>query len=252
MGDQTITMDLDTVKRLFRLADCTSLPALLFFVIVALCVCALVMFVDFFMWFCLLPCSHWFPVLFVVFLYGCCCCTLPSLPSPFSCFFFFSNNPVGVALDEFWKTFDPTAYCIYEATYRYSEDNQVFFMTCNLLNGFMQRLEEARKVGWFLWYRFRERVRNKKDLYLFFSFVFPSGGAFFFIIRLFLIFFLFSCCAFSPFQVAFGSLAIVGALGEGEQAGPGRTVRHARMLPLQMVCLKGSWSWSWWWWWFTS
>jgi len=47
----------------------------------------------------------------------------------------------------FWPQFDPQGYSIYFASYNYNTENKVYFMTCNLLGGFIQRSDEARKYA---------------------------------------------------------------------------------------------------------
>jgi elongation factor 1-gamma len=48
----------------------------------------------------------------------------------------------------FWNnTFDADGYCIYYADYKYNDENNVYFMTCNLVTGYIQRLEELRKYA---------------------------------------------------------------------------------------------------------
>jgi len=47
----------------------------------------------------------------------------------------------------FWPQYDAEGYSIWVSKYNYDADNKVFFMTCNLVNGFIQRLEELRKYA---------------------------------------------------------------------------------------------------------
>lgn len=48
----------------------------------------------------------------------------------------------------FWsETYDPEGYCVYFIDYKYNDENNVFYMTSNLVNGYIQRLEDLRKYG---------------------------------------------------------------------------------------------------------
>jgi len=49
--------------------------------------------------------------------------------------------------NEFWQFFDAQGYSIYFAEYQYNSENTVYFMTCNLIGGFIQRLEDLRKYA---------------------------------------------------------------------------------------------------------
>ncbi len=51
-------------------------------------------------------------------------------------------------LFQFWPTFDYNLYTMWEATYKYNDENTIGWKTANLIGGFLQRLEEARKVGY--------------------------------------------------------------------------------------------------------
>jgi len=60
----------------------------------------------------------------------------------------FSQRPWNVDFFKFfWPQFDPEGYSIYFASYNYNHENKVYFMTCNLLAGFIQRSDEARKYA---------------------------------------------------------------------------------------------------------
>lgn len=62
---------------------------------------------------------------------------------------FFSCKPFKKDFfDNFWsEVFDPAGYSIYFADYNYNDENKVQFMTANLMNGWLQRLEPLRKWG---------------------------------------------------------------------------------------------------------
>jgi len=60
----------------------------------------------------------------------------------------YSNNDVrGVALPWFWENLDEEGYSIWFAENKYPEENTKVFMTCNLVGGWIQRLDPLRKYG---------------------------------------------------------------------------------------------------------
>jgi elongation factor 1-gamma len=61
---------------------------------------------------------------------------------------FYSNNKIRPdALDYFWKNFDKQGFSIYNVEYKYNRELTKLFMTANLIGGFFQRLEAARKYA---------------------------------------------------------------------------------------------------------
>jgi len=67
---------------------------------------------------------------------------------------FFSEKPYNPNFfAAFWggadpiTRFDPTGYSIFTCDYKYNDEHKVFFLTCNLLGGFLQRAEPVRKYG---------------------------------------------------------------------------------------------------------
>jgi elongation factor 1-gamma len=48
---------------------------------------------------------------------------------------------------EFWGFFDSQGYSFYFGEYNYNSENTIYFMTCNLVGGFIQRLDELRKYA---------------------------------------------------------------------------------------------------------
>ena len=59
---------------------------------------------------------------------------------------FYSNNDTRpTAVDWFWKNFDPQGYSIWKCDYKYNDELTQIFMSSNLIGGFFQRLESARK-----------------------------------------------------------------------------------------------------------
>ena len=45
----------------------------------------------------------------------------------------------------FWAQYDPKGYSIYTCKYKYNDENNMYFTTANLMNGFIQRLDPGRK-----------------------------------------------------------------------------------------------------------
>jgi elongation factor 1-gamma len=60
----------------------------------------------------------------------------------------YSNNDTRpTAVDYFWKNFDPQGYSIFRVEYKYNNELTQVFMSSNLIGGFFQRLERARKYA---------------------------------------------------------------------------------------------------------
>ena len=57
----------------------------------------------------------------------------------------YSNEDTPIAIDFFWKNFDPQGYSIWVCKYKFPEELRQVFMTCNLVAGFYQRIEKLRK-----------------------------------------------------------------------------------------------------------
>jgi len=51
------------------------------------------------------------------------------------------------ACEWFWNNFDPEGYSIWYSEYNYNSELDVVFKSCNLMGGFIQRLESLRKYG---------------------------------------------------------------------------------------------------------
>lgn len=51
------------------------------------------------------------------------------------------------AIPWFWENYDPEGYSIWFADYKYNDELEKTFMTCNLVGGFIQRLDPLRKHG---------------------------------------------------------------------------------------------------------
>jgi elongation factor 1-gamma len=51
------------------------------------------------------------------------------------------------AIPWLWSNFDKTGYSIWLGEYKYNEELSKIFMTCNFVNGYIQRLERLRKYG---------------------------------------------------------------------------------------------------------
>lgn len=78
---------------------------------------------------------------------------LDSLPqSAFSLFdfktLFVNATDKMAAMKEFWETFDPAGYSLYQVKYeKYEGEGEVLFRTSNLNNSFLQRLDTLRKYA---------------------------------------------------------------------------------------------------------
>ncbi|CAO3616691.1 unnamed protein product [Cunninghamella blakesleeana] len=59
----------------------------------------------------------------------------------------YSNNDTNVAMDWFWQNHDAEGYSIWRVDYKYPEDLTLVFMSNNLIGGFFNRLEMARKYA---------------------------------------------------------------------------------------------------------
>jgi elongation factor 1-gamma len=59
----------------------------------------------------------------------------------------FSNSSFEDAKAEFYEKWDAEGFSIYESTYKFNDDNNVLFMTSNLVDGYIQRLDALRKYG---------------------------------------------------------------------------------------------------------
>jgi len=60
----------------------------------------------------------------------------------------YSNNDTRtVAVPWFWEHYDPEGYSLYFCHYKFNNELNKLFMTCNLVTGFLQRLDKLRKYG---------------------------------------------------------------------------------------------------------
>jgi elongation factor 1-gamma len=60
----------------------------------------------------------------------------------------YSNNDTRpVAIDWFWANYDQTGYSIWKVDYKYNSELTQIFMSSNLVGGFFQRLDRARKYA---------------------------------------------------------------------------------------------------------
>ena len=60
----------------------------------------------------------------------------------------YSNNDTRpTAIDWFWEHFDPEGYSIWRVDYKYNDELTKVFMSSNLIGGFFNRLERARKYA---------------------------------------------------------------------------------------------------------
>ncbi len=61
---------------------------------------------------------------------------------------FYSNNDTRPnAINWFWEHFDPEGYSIWRVDYKYNDELTKVFMSSNLIGGFFNRLERARKYA---------------------------------------------------------------------------------------------------------
>jgi len=51
------------------------------------------------------------------------------------------------ALPWFWENLDKEGYSLWLADYKHNDELEKLFMTCNLVSGFIQRLDKLRKYG---------------------------------------------------------------------------------------------------------
>jgi len=58
-----------------------------------------------------------------------------------------NEDTVTKAIPWFWENFDKEGYSLWVGDYKYPEENNKLFMTLNLVNGYIQRLEGFRKYG---------------------------------------------------------------------------------------------------------
>lgn len=60
----------------------------------------------------------------------------------------YSNNDTRpTAINWFWEHFDPEGYSIWRVDYKYNDELTKVFMSSNLIGGFFNRLERARKYA---------------------------------------------------------------------------------------------------------
>jgi elongation factor 1-gamma len=60
----------------------------------------------------------------------------------------YSNSEVRpVSVPWFWEHYDPTGYSLWIAEHKFPEENEKTFKTCNLVGGWLQRLDPLRKYG---------------------------------------------------------------------------------------------------------
>lgn len=58
---------------------------------------------------------------------------------------FYSNNDEAKSIPYFWEKFDKENYSIWFGEYKYGDELQKVFMSCNLITGMFQRLDKMRK-----------------------------------------------------------------------------------------------------------
>jgi len=61
---------------------------------------------------------------------------------------FFNQKPCNPNFfAEFWGKFDDKGYSLFTCNYKDNQENKVYWMTCNLVGGFLQRAEDCRKYA---------------------------------------------------------------------------------------------------------
>jgi len=60
---------------------------------------------------------------------------------------FYSNNEEPASCKWFWEHFDPEGYSMWRVSYKYNDELTMTFMSSNLVGGFFQRIERARKYA---------------------------------------------------------------------------------------------------------
>lgn len=60
---------------------------------------------------------------------------------------YYSNNEEAKSIEYFWQKFDKENYSIWYCEYKYPEDLAMVFMSCNLIGGFLQRLDKLHKYA---------------------------------------------------------------------------------------------------------
>jgi len=61
---------------------------------------------------------------------------------------FFSQKPFNPNFwAEFWPKFDAAGYSFWTITYKYDNENTVYFKSCNAIGGFIQRSDDCRKYA---------------------------------------------------------------------------------------------------------
>ena len=61
---------------------------------------------------------------------------------------FYSNNDTRpTAIDYFWTNYDPQGFSIWRGDYKYNHELARIFMTCNLVTGLFQRMDQVRKYA---------------------------------------------------------------------------------------------------------
>jgi len=58
-----------------------------------------------------------------------------------------NNDTLTVANPWFWSNYDPEGYSLWKADYKYNAELTKLFMTCNMINGWIQRLDKLHKYA---------------------------------------------------------------------------------------------------------
>jgi len=61
---------------------------------------------------------------------------------------FFNKSPINEKFfEQFWPTFDDNGFCFFTMEYQYNDELKVFFISQNLIGGYLQRAESCRKFA---------------------------------------------------------------------------------------------------------
>lgn len=78
-----------------------------------------------------------------------------------------NTDNYAATMEEFWKIYDAEGWSIWRCDYKYNEENQVVFMTSNLVGGFIQRSGDIRKWAFgVMWVLNEDKPYNVKGCWL--------------------------------------------------------------------------------------
>lgn len=59
----------------------------------------------------------------------------------------YSNSDIAVSISWFWEHYDREGWSLWQSEYKFNDELTQLFKTCNLIGGFLQRLDKLRKYG---------------------------------------------------------------------------------------------------------